>query len=118
MLMAESEGREAAVAYCDVDDCFRPAQRAEMQDGRSLCAAHRRQMQRRGRTSPIVERPESSRERLFRAALELRDVDSEDDGAYTLAERRFWAAFRAAAQEHIGVVTSLLSPGGRRLRRR
>lgn len=122
MLALECGEGDATVAYCDADDCFRPAQRVEMEDGRSLCAAHRRQMQRRGRLTPIAERPESSRDRLFRAALDLRDADSDDDAAYDLAERRFWAAFRAAAREHLAshreLLESLLSPRGRRIRRR
>jgi hypothetical protein len=109
------------MSYCDVDDCFKPAER-EQDDGRSLCAGHRKQVQRHGRTMPIAERPETPRERLFIAALGLRDADSDDDVEYDLAERRFWAAFRAAAREHVtndpDLLRSLLSPRGGKLPRR
>ena len=104
----------ASVAMCSFDDCVHPAESS------GLCAAHRKQRQRTGRLVPVVERLEP-RARLREAALALADADSEDDRAYDLAERRFWAAVRAAAREygaeHIDELLALVSPRGRKIRR-
>jgi hypothetical protein len=113
------------VTYCDVEDCLKPAERVQ-EDGRALCATHRKQIRRSGRITPVPDKPESQHDRLFRAAIDLRDADSEDDVAYTLAERRFWNAFRAAAREHVlehpevieDLVSRFLSPSAPKMRRR
>lgn len=113
------------MVYCDVDECMTPAE-CVRKDGLAVCAAHRKQLQRHGRTKPVVDRPESQHDRLFRAALDLRDANSEDDQEYFLAERRFWNAFRSAAREYVvehpevisDLVRRFLSHNGRRLARR
>lgn len=123
MLAAVHMEGPGSVAYCDVDDCGEVAERV-LENGRALCSTHRKQLQRTGRLTIVTERPESPRERLFLAALDLRDCDSEDDEKYALAERRFWAAFRAAARDlHCDPsscvrLRALMSPAPRRIRRR
>jgi hypothetical protein len=105
---------EGTTVVCDEPECFR-----EAEQGRTKCAAHRKQLQRRGRTSTIRARAGSARDRLFEAFVNLINADSEDDLAYRRALRRYNDAFRIAANEHVARIRAGrddgLSPAGGRL---
>lgn len=105
MVGAEPGEGRAAVAYCDEPECLRKAVR------NGKCWGHVKQLQRRGRTGRLAEKPVDPRERVLEALYALADVDAEDDRAYRRAERRFWDAVRALKLEEARVSTL-----GRRLR--
>lgn len=70
---------------CCVDGCDR-----EAEPGRSMCATHRKRKQRHGDTGPSeIRRRNGSLRALLNAALDLGDVDPDDDGEWDRAIRRF-----------------------------
>jgi predicted anti-sigma-YlaC factor YlaD len=87
---------------CDFDGCDKPVERRACDEELQLCAGHRKQWQRHGRLAPLTERPQTAKERALIASLDLRDADSEDDGEFRRAEKRWLAALRAAAPELLG----------------
>ncbi len=85
------------VPTCSGPECELPAVKC------GLCWGHLKQRQRTGEMWPLgaPARPRArarARSALFDAAVELRDVDSDDDEAFRAAESRFWETFEAAAR--------------------
>lgn len=76
---------------CAVDGCKHAAE-----PGRSLCATHRKRKQRTGDTGPAeIRRRNGSLRALLNAALDLGDVDPDDDAEWDRAIRRFRRAAEA-----------------------
>lgn len=81
---------EAPVVKCSEDDCDKPARRSGLCNGH-----HARKTRGKTRHGPLRLWGDPRRA-LFEAALALGDVSDDDtEGMRTI--RRFWRAFRAAA---------------------
>lgn len=85
-----SHPRNEPPAPCAVEDCTQPAYR------RGLCNGHYTRWCRRKPVAGPLRRWGDPRADLFDAALALGDV-SDDDAEGMRTIRRFWRAFRAAA---------------------
>ncbi len=112
MLEPGAGGGEAAMRYCEVEDCIRPAA-----PGGKKCWAHYKHLERYGAVRPVNQRPsEAVRQRFLEAILAYADADSENDVAYRRAERELWDAFADASQ--IAKAVLALSKRPTKLRRR
>jgi hypothetical protein len=88
-----------ADSYCTVGDCERPTR-----EGRRLCEAHEKRLQRgQPLTAPLAERL-SPKERLLEAARRWVESDAEDDGEYERNERAVLRAAKAFGPAATGAI--------------
>ena len=90
--------------YCVVDGCVRLA------EGADLCATHRKRVQRGVQLGlPIAEKFVSPWERVTAAAIDLADVDAEDDLAHARAEDRLKRAALEWCRDYLSQASSRMA---------